>query len=385
MICPHCAKNLLQRSRSGHKCGYCGKHFALDPKVEGAGLHDVRIRRLVGKLTGAGELVCTVDQLRYAAERRGRPAQAFRGSRGSAGCLGVLGVGALIGAMALKGTPIALLALVGAALLGFAVRQVVLADEPAPPREHTTRWTAGTFHDTVVPRWKKVYSALPAGLVEDALVRSDPPVADPAFVLLCPDRTVTAFLHANHYPQRHRALLVADLRAAPRGLPVVVLHDASPQGCLLVADARAAQPGRRVLDAGLPARAVLAAEDRSVVLRDPFRAPELQIRLERDAGWLNSSELAWYAEGWWSPVAAVAPKRLMAIAVRAAERVLEQPARIPLQKSPVARVAPMAAARPEEPAETRRRALAVGFLTWPEPNPGPNPGPNAGQHRKGTP
>lgn len=219
MICPHCAKNLLQRSRSGHKCGYCGKHFALDPKVEGAGLHDVRIRRLVGKLTGAGELVCTVDQLRYAAERRGRPAQAFRGSRGSAGCLGVLGVGALIGAMALKGTPIALLALVGAALLGFAVRQVVLADEPAPPREHTTRWTAGTFHDTVVPRWKKVYSALPAGLVEDALVRSDPPVADPAFVLLCPDRTVTAFLHANHYPQRHRALLVADLRAAPAACP----------------------------------------------------------------------------------------------------------------------------------------------------------------------
>ncbi|MFJ9950139.1 hypothetical protein [Kitasatospora sp. NPDC091207] len=373
MICPHCEKNLLQRNRSRHTCGYCRKPFALDPKVEGAGLHDLRIRRLTTKLTGAGELVCTVDQLHYAAERRGRPDPAFRGSRGSAGCLGVLGAGALIGALALHGTAIALLALAGAALLGFAVRQVVLSDQPAPPREHGTRWSAGAFHDAVVPRWKEVYTDLPAGLVEDALVHPGPPVADPAFVLLCPDRTVTAFLHANRYPRRHRALLAADLRAVPGGLPVVVLHDASPQGCLLVADVRARYPGRRVLDAGLPARAVLAAEAKSVVLRDPFRAPELQLRLERDATWLTPTELAWYAEGWWSPVAAVTPKRLMAIAVRAAEHVVEPATRVPPQNSPVPGVT---RARPEDPAETRRRALAVGFLTWPETTSGP--------HRKGT-
>ncbi|MFD0273178.1 hypothetical protein ACFVHB_04580 [Kitasatospora sp. NPDC127111] len=361
MICPHCAKNLLQRDRSGRTCSSCHKGFALDPKIDGPGLHDVRIRKLVERITDGRQLVCTVDQLRWAEARRGRPAPEFRGSRESAGCLSVLGGVPLIAALVvLHGTAMVLALLAAVIFLGMAVNRLVLSRIPAPPSAVRPAWDARGFHDRVAVQWKRVYGVLPAGLVEDDLVEPGPPPADPAFVLLCPSRTVTRFLHANGYPRRHRALLVHALREVPDGPPVVVLHDASPEGCLLVAEARAAQPGRRVLDAGLPARAVLSVEDKCVVLRDPDRAEELRVRLERDVPGLTTGEREWYAEGWWSPLAALPPKRLMAVAERAAERAPEPPARVPLQKGP-------APAQPEDPAETRRRALAVGFLTWPEP------------------
>ncbi|MFF2043476.1 hypothetical protein ACFVVX_23950 [Kitasatospora sp. NPDC058170] len=356
MICPHCQSNLRQRERTGRTCSNCRKKFALDPKLDGTGLHDVRIRRTTTRLTDEGRLVCTVDQVRWALEHRGRPAQEFRGSKGGAGCLTVFGIGALIAAMALPGGLMVAAALVGVALIGFAVRAMVLSDVPAPPRPRQPLRAADSFRSTLVTRWKEVYGSLPAGLVEDDRVKSESPVGSPAVVLLCPDRTVTRFLQANGFPREHRALLVTDLRSVPDGVPVAVLHDASPQGCLLVADARAKQSGRRVVDAGLPAHAVLAAESRFVHLRDPARPEELQIRLERSVPGLSPSELAWYAEGWWSPLAALPPKRLLAIAVRAVERAAEPPARIPLVKQ----------RRPEDPTETRRRALAVGFLTWPE-------------------
>ncbi|MED7953700.1 hypothetical protein PUR61_03955 [Streptomyces sp. BE20] len=376
MICPHCAKSLRQRERGGHRCSYCRKDFALDPKSEGTGLNDLRIRKLTAKLTLDGRLACTVGQLRYALQRRGRPEPSFLGSRGGGSCLGVLGIAAMVVGLALNGSLTVLLALGGMVLIGTGVRQFWLADTPAPPAPVELRWDADDFRRTVVDRWKKVYGTLPSGLVEDDLVRPGPPPAEPAFVLLCPDRTVTTFLQANDYPRRHRALLVTDLRAVPAGLPVVVLHDASPQGCLLVADARAALRGRRVLDAGLPVRTVLVDQDKFVLLRDPHRSEELQARLERTVPGLTGGERAWFAEGWWSPLAALPPKRLLAVAVRAAERAGGRgtaggPAGIPAPRRPD---------RPENPIETRRRALAVGFLTWPEEQPGHGPGPT----RKGT-
>ncbi|MFD0345670.1 hypothetical protein ACFQ0M_05475 [Kitasatospora aburaviensis] len=178
MICPHCSKDLRQRDRSGHRCDYCRKDFALDPKVEGPGLHDIRIRTAVRRITDDGRLTCTVDQLRYALLSRGRPGPFYRGSRGSAGCLSVLGVAALVAALALHGGLIALLALAGVVLLGLAVRQYVLADQLAPPAPVRPRWDAGHFHDTVAGRWKAVYAVLPTGLVEDDLVRTGPPPAE---------------------------------------------------------------------------------------------------------------------------------------------------------------------------------------------------------------
>jgi hypothetical protein len=58
------------------------------------------------------------------------------------------------------------------------------------------------------------------------------------------------------------------------------------------------------------------------------------------AGTLTPPELAWLAQGWWSPVAALRPSALITRVAGAVERAGN--------------------ADPE-----RRAAAAVGFLTWP--------------------
>ncbi|MFB6889279.1 hypothetical protein ACFCX4_08195 [Kitasatospora sp. NPDC056327] len=370
MICPHCSKDLLQRQRTRHRCTYCRKEFALDPKTEGLGLHDVRIRKVTAKLTDAGRLTVTSGQLNHALQHRGRPPQKFRGNKGDAAGLFAFAVIALVVAVAAVDTGLSpLIVLVALVLIGFGIRSWTLSTAPAPARTVAPRWTEDEFRTTVLDRWRGVYGVLPAGLVEDALVRPGPPPAAPAFALLCPDRTTAAFLHANRYPERHRALIVDRLRDVPAGLPLVVLHDASPYGHLLVADARAGRPGLRVLDAGLSVRTVLVDEHRYTLLRDVNRPEELYARLEREVPELTGSQRTWFAEGWWTPLAALPPKRLLAIADRAAERITAPPEpRDPaaLRTGPVH---PPVAGRPESAPETRRRALAVGFMTWPEPGP----------------
>ncbi|MFD4910775.1 hypothetical protein [Kitasatospora purpeofusca] len=384
MICPHCSKDLIQRQRTGRRCTYCREEFALDPKTDGAGLHDLRIRKAVGKLSDGGRLVVTAGQLNHSLQHRGRPPQKYRGDKAVAGGLFVPGgILTLIGLGTIL-TPVGPWLLLPAVLLiGFGIRQWMLSDVPAPDESVHSRWTEDEFRTTVLDRWRTTYGALPPGLVEDGLVPSWPPPARPAFVLLCPDRTVTAFLHANRYPERHRALLVRDLREVPAGLPLVVLHDASPQGHLLAADARAARPGLRVLDAGLSVRTVLVDQTKYTLLRDLHRPEELYLRLERSVPELTGSQREWFAEGWWTPLAALAPKRLLAIADRAAERITAPPT----PGAPAARrtgpVRSPAAGRPETPLETRRRALAVGFMSWPEPEPDGAPGGSGGARPNG--
>ncbi|MEV0189482.1 hypothetical protein AB0I39_13225 [Kitasatospora purpeofusca] len=384
MICPHCSKDLIQRQRTGRRCTYCRQEFALDPKIDGAGLHDLRIRKAVGKLSDGGRLAVTAGQLNHSLQHRGRPPQKYRGDRSVGVGLIIPGGILVLVAVATISTGFGVWVLVPAFLfIGFGIRQWMLSDVPAPDESVHSRWTGDEFRSTVLDRWRTTYGALPPGLVDEGLVPAGPPPAAPAFVLLCPDRTVTAFLRANRYPERHRALLVRDLREVPAGLPLVVLHDASPQGHLLAADARAARPGLRVLDAGLSVRTVLVDQTKYMLLRDLYRPEELYLRLERAVPELTGSQRAWFAEGWWTPLAALAPKRLLAIADRAAERITAPPA----PRGPAApRTGPVrspAAGRPEDPLETRRRALAVGFMSWPEPGADGPPGGAGGARPDG--
>ncbi|WP_328958508.1 hypothetical protein [Kitasatospora purpeofusca] len=384
MICPHCSKNLLQRERTKRRCSFCRKEFALDPKLDGLGLHDVRIRKVTEKLSDQGRLTVTDGQLAYALQHRGRPPQQFRGDKNKATGLLLPGLIGLLFSLAVLDSGFGpLVLLVALLLIGLSIRQFALVGVPAPDTSVHSRWTEDAFRTTVLDRWRTTYGALPPGLVDGRLVPPGPPPAAPALALLCPDRTITAFLRANGYAERHRALLVHDLREVPAGLPLVVLHDASPQGHLLAADARAARPGLRVLDAGLSVRTVLVDQTKYTLLRDLYRPEELYVRLQRAVPELTGSQRAWFAEGWWTPLAALAPKRLLAIADRAAERIIAPPS----PRAPAARrtgpVRSPAVGRPENPLETRRRALAVGFMSWPEPEADGAPGGAGGARPDG--
>ncbi|MER7701346.1 hypothetical protein ABTX81_00390 [Kitasatospora sp. NPDC097605] len=368
MICPRCEARLLARERTALTCGRCRQPFALEPKLT-KGLQDLRLTRTVERLGDEGRIVVTVEQLRWAFQERGRPAALprevppGRPHSPSFDGVGEVVTGLTIGVVLLATAfllavhvPGAVIVVVVTAFIGLVVtggmarpafrllrrrrieerwKQALRAweqlrdalwreqDEWTAPLADRTRWSVGEFQGMVVNRWNQVYGGLPAGVVEDSAVTPVVPQDPPALAVLCPDPTVTAFLHANAFPERHGALIAATPGELPEDLPVVVLHDASPQGCLLVAEVRAARPDHPVVDAGLSARAVLTAGDRAVQLyahqrREPLE--ELLHGLPR----LTGAERDWLAAGLWSPLAAVPPKRLLAMAERAAERALNR-------------------------------------------------------------
>ncbi|MFD8599681.1 hypothetical protein ACFV1L_32220 [Kitasatospora sp. NPDC059646] len=366
MICPHCQTNLLQRNRSGHTCSRCRKAFALDPKVEPGRLHDTKFRDLVAKATPDG-LRITVEQLYWLNERRLYRFPSSDEHEGSAAGGAVLAVVALIAVSLAAGIGgfawflLGPVALVAAILSGqqFAGSRRLKADTPMRPGMQLPE-----FERRVIGRWREVYGDLPAGLTEYPPKASKPGTVEARAVMLCELPAVAAFLRTNDFAERHRVLLVDDVKKIPAELPVVVLRDLSLTALARTATLRAELAGRRVVDAGLAPRAVLAPA-KALRLRH-FSAPRpVPWLLAASPGWqrLTEQERNWLVEGWYCPLITLRPAKLLALAERAVERALAAPA--------------PAAPEAETPAETRRRAERIGFLTWPQALPAQRPAPDA--------
>ncbi|KOV36042.1 hypothetical protein ADK60_07720 [Streptomyces sp. XY431] len=366
MKCPRCETELPGKIRTGRTCWSCRQRFALEPKYT-RGLHDLRLRRTVERLGDGGRVVLTVQQLRWAHHERGRPPvrprkdppgrpsePRFEGVGVLAFCLG-MGTGLVTVAYLLATRlPAAIILAAVAGFFGLAMlgamaqdavrllrrkrirarwelaerqwqlrRELLRRQEDAwtTPLDNRPDWTDAEFRIKVLNPWAEVYGGLPTGVVEDSAVRPSVPDGSPVLAVLCPDRTVTAFLHANTFAVRYRAVIVASAAELPDDLPVIVLHDASPQGLLLVRETRAARPAVPVVDAGLSARTAVAAWDRAVHLYEHQERKPLEELLARLPG-LSEREHNWLAKGLWSPLVAVPPKRLLTMAERAAERAL---------------------------------------------------------------
>ncbi|MFJ8431577.1 hypothetical protein ACIQ9P_09765 [Kitasatospora sp. NPDC094019] len=366
MKCPRCEAELPGRTRTGRTCWSCNRRFALEPKLT-RGLHDQRLRRTVERLGDGGRVVLTVAQLRWAHHERGRPATLprtdppgrpaeprFEGVGVLAFCLGMGSGLVAVAYLLITRLPAAIILAVVAGLFGLVMLGVIAKDavrllrrgriraewEQAERQWQSRRellrryedawtttlvqrleWSDADFRTMVLNPWDEVYGGLPAGVVEDAAVRPPVPDGPPALAVLCPDRTVIAFLHANTFAERYRAVIVTTTAELPDDLPVIVLHDASPQGLLLAREARAARPAVPVVDAGLSARTAVAAGDRAVQRYEHQEREPLEELLARLPG-LSKGEHAWLAGGLWSPLVAVPPKRLLTMAERAAERAL---------------------------------------------------------------
>ncbi|WP_030394787.1 hypothetical protein [Kitasatospora purpeofusca] len=366
MKCPRCETELPGKARTGRTCWKCQQRFALEPKYT-RGLHDLRLRRTVERLGDGGRVVLTVQQLRWAHHERGqpplrphkdppgRPAEPrFEGVGVLAFCLG-MGTGLVtVAYLLVTRLPAAIMLAAVAGFFGLALlgamakdavrllrrkrirarwelaerqwqlrRELLRRQEAAwtTPLDNRPDWTDAEFRSKVLNPWHEVYGGLPDGVVEDAAVPPSASVGPPVLAVLCPDRTVTAFLHANTFAVRYRAVIVGSVAELPDDLPVIVLHDASPQGLLLVREARAARPAVPVVDAGLSPRTAVAAWDRAVHLYEHQEREALEGVLARLPG-LSDRERLWLGKGLWSPLVAVPPKRLLTMAERAAERAL---------------------------------------------------------------
>ncbi|WP_338498568.1 hypothetical protein [Streptomyces sp. SJL17-4] len=359
MICPHCAAQLAAKERTGQVCSRCDRRFALDPRIHGRGMHDLRIRRVAERATDGGRLKVTLTQLWYlsriySSAWDAKPAHGIRP-----------GVRWLVAA------PLALLLLVvgnlvhgpwGAIGATAAVAVVVVASvmryRPAAKAWWSISPSEATFRQLMTGSWRTAYKQLPPGVVNDdprAPAPRESSTGRPEAVILCTDHAVSVFLRVNGIPARLKARLVQAepaaaheaLADAPAGLPVVVLHDASALGALLAPLLRLAHPDRVVVDAGLPVAAVRTR--RGAVHRVSTTSAVDAADLRCVAG-LPEEDAAWLAGGRWSPLAAVPPPRLESVVTAAVARALS--------------------ARPGELRSTD------GFLTWPAEEPTQAGGPS---------
>ncbi|WP_433758425.1 hypothetical protein [Nocardia sp. CA-135398] len=294
------------------------------------------MRKLAERLGDGRGLRYTLLQLWYAAGRKKIPdvERAFKRARVGVGvAVVVIAIvltvsGAAPAAVVIPlGVPVLVLAIfaMGAARPWFLRRATV----PMPV-------LYSTFRRDVIGRWTSIYRGLPPGAVDEDRVRP-PALERPQFAVLCPDRSVLACLAANDVPQTWSMALSDRIDRLPPDVPVIVLHDASMPGIAMAGKARVAL-GARAVVVGLSPRAVLANAS-ALRLRDPRPQPQDTAFLHGEP--LSAAEIQWLAEGWWSPIAAIPPAKLLTVLERAVERIAD-------------------AADPD-----RRRAREVGFLTWP--------------------
>ncbi|MEV4141148.1 hypothetical protein AB0J72_54415 [Dactylosporangium sp. NPDC049742] len=337
MICPHCTANLKRTERTGKKCGKCRKSFVFEPKENPLALHDVKVRRLTGKLSEDNHWY-TVTQLWYAAARKTNKAA----NDGTAGCGVVvpLLIGTILLAVGVFGDVLPL-TIVGGALLTIGIVIVVLRLAGVLKREVAVKMPLDQFRKEILGGWSRIYLKPPGGIIDEAHVRPGPPPQQPAFAILSPDPSVLACLRVNEVERYFNAALVANVAALPPSVPVAVLRDASLDGEVFLATTRHELRGRRVVDLGLRPRTVLAAKD-PFKLRTKARQPERVAWLKAQTD-LTPKELDWLGEGWSSPVAALRPAQLLARVKKVAEHLRTSTG----------------------PDRDEKAAMAVGFMTWP--------------------
>jgi hypothetical protein len=357
MECPSCHAKLLYRQRGGNRCSKCKRPFALEPKVNRLKLHDLRFRKLIAALTNHGTFYYAPTQLWYAASRKAVTEQ----QRLPLGCGLVLalvlayGVFYLVSALTLLryGVLLSGLALLGGLWLLYIQRRRPLRRRL--PREFNA------FQREVIERWRQVYGVVPPGLITDQVLAGLPEQPrQPRAVLACPDREVLLSLRANRVPQTLQLGLLpiggvltpteqqqlATLRAQPQ-LPLLLLHDASAEGCLLaerLPELLGFDSRRSIVDLGLRPRQVQQHKLLVLGAQPPFELlPRLQSLNPTRPVPLHADELSWLANGFYTPLAAVAPGRLVQLLQRALDRI----------------------AQPTPQPSPQRRAQAVGFMSWP--------------------
>ncbi|MFJ8014896.1 hypothetical protein [Streptomyces sp. NPDC096339] len=362
MICPNCSTELKLKERTGRVCSHCHRGFALDPRMYGTGMHDVRIRRCAESLTDHGRLKVTITQLWYRARTQSSswPARKARGIHPGitwpvalAVCAGLIAL-----ATRISGAP-AFWTGVGAVLV-LVVPKLVPYERARSAGSSITPSEYG-FRGMMTSAWTTTYGGLPQGVVNDAdhvLGRAAKRPHEARAVILCTDHTVAVFLEANGVPARLKAVLLEALPDyahedlvedpgrlpgdpsgnVPDGLPVVVVHDASALGALLAPLLRITHPDRVVVDAGLP---VAAVRRRRGAVHRASPAPAVDAEALRSVAGLSEEDAAWLAAGFWSPVAAVPPALLLGVVEQAVERAV-------------------AACAPPGPAPEH------AFLTWPD-------------------
>jgi DNA-directed RNA polymerase subunit RPC12/RpoP len=360
MICPHCNADLLYKERPGYRCSRCRKNFAFDPKLNPLRMHDIRLKKIIAKVSTEGTLAYTPAQLWYQSARKNVSEQ-----KAGLSCITFTIIAAVIGTgfaifinledLSNAVTCVAPIIIGAIIFLPFAYLLNIYFRKPW--RYLKMPMSLDQFREKIINRWQQIYGDRPAGLIDSRTKRSNQPELDQLRgVLLCPQQDVLACLRANGV---HRQLglglipanteltqaeqsITAELRSRPE-LPVYILHDASPSGVLMAEDIRK-KLKRKVLDLGIHPRQ--AIEYKLMTLGAKPAIEELKGLEElHKSGQLSQEELEWLKKGFFSPILALTPNRVIRIITNAVER-----------------GSTTTAPQPPTPEE---QAKAIGFMTWP--------------------
>ncbi len=406
MKCPHCGADLKYRERSNYTCSKCHKQFALEPKRNKLKLHDLAFRRRLDQLGQQGTLYFTVDQLRYQMNRKhltelAKPFSVWRGFSLIIPImlLSICVIGPLLQmvftSVSRQFTEIIRIPIiVFVFIIGMSIAIFVsylrsrgdIAPIPSLPE----------FERDVLRRWEEIYPGELERLIRPDLLAhlpDSPPASRMRGALVCAQRDILNFLQANRVPARLGLALLPfkepfsttqqaaldRLRSQPT-LPVLVLHDASPTGWLLphiVINALQLPADQHVIDVGIKLADAMAGK--MLKLRKKLSnaqmkqlkthvAPTASPPLSEDTiqRSLTTAEFEWLAEGWYVPLVALTPGKLIRMVARAARQHCPAPARRPAVASRPARVdIPRAAPVVDAEQQAQTYARAVGFMSWP--------------------
>lgn len=374
MKCPHCNADLLYRERGNRRCSKCQQEFAFEPKSHPLRLRDRRLVNVATKLSQNGTLQYTESQLYYTLIYKVIFFQQTSGKTAQMGCTIFLSLAAgffaaLFLSSAIKFPPF--LPFIVFFTIVFGIRLVLMPRKRRRPVRPRLPVTFNYFQQDVIGRWQQIYHALPPGMFDSRQpLPADPPPDQQCAVLACLNSDILTCLRVNRVPEQlgigllpgntgrtpaEEATLAA-LRADPRR-PLLILHDASVEGCVLARSlplALGLRPEHPVKDIGLhPRQAIqykllqLAVKPSPKLLRLLQKRVASSLPAAADGG-LSHEEFDWLKQGFYTPLQAISPARL----IRAVQQAVKR-ANPPQRTGPHERRA-------------QRQAEAVGFLTWPE-------------------
>lgn len=369
MKCPHCLAELRYKERPDRKCPKCQGQFALEPRDNVLEMSDLRLRGLADRLSIQGIYRYTVLQLGYTAawkkiKKETGEQISLRSSITVTVISGVILVAGMLGGHffepAIICSFVAMFGFIG--LMIFGTSSIRLYNQSLNPPLHRFLPLLASFEEQFVVPWERFYGTLPGRLTAQeiaALRQLQLPLSEVRAVLACPVDDILDCLRANGLPKSLGLALInperptdadeaiiALLRSHPQ-IPLLLVHDASVDGCLLPA----LLPARwglashhRIVDLGLSPR-------QAQKLRLPWMRKEvpkelinlLERRAQKQNGLpLTPEEIEWLRNGFVTSVLFIAPARLVDVVARAVERLT-----------------------PKRIVDPEAQAQAVGFMTWP--------------------
>ncbi len=392
MKCPHCLAELRYRERTGRRCFYCQKTFALEPRENVLCLSDLRLRGIAERLSGKGTYRYTARQLAYTVILQASKIMLQYTSLLSRRWTNVVVLFIILATFAMLCASVVIESVIFLALslISLFVAFVILnlihysffwiyySFFRNPLDIKRFEQVLAQFEVHYIEPWESIHGSLPGRVAEKEIValrQFHMPLSRVRAVVASFSEDVLDCLRANGLVEQlglallnPRQLTDFDrdvinlLRNRPR-LPIFLIHDASLFGSLMATILRKEwelTPQHRIIDLGLHPRHVQR-------LRLPWR------KLQPSRAWLQlfewqasvpnglkltKAEQKWLRKGYETSVLFIPPARLIKVVTKAVERVALKRATVAVEQT-----VPKQMVDPETQAQTKARS--VGFMTWP--------------------